>query len=291
MLSGFWMTQRQSAHWLTAPVRVPPAFHAALRAALPLAGLVRTVTRWRLEARRRILPARAPQVFGAAAVALALSVTITAPAFAHSLTELEKELLKREAYVQLVERPAPAFNLLDASGKEVKLSDFRGKIVVLWFVFAGCTDVCPLQSQAIAEMQAQINLTPMRDMVQFITITTDPTKDTPEIMQAYGPTQGLDPANWVFLTSGSNGPEDATRRLAREYGLEFTPTEDGAQFHGVVTHLIDRDGQMRARYHGLKFGPTNFIVHVNALTNNYHHQKDKVQTPSLWQRARALFSW
>ncbi len=40
--------------------------------------------------------------------------------------------------------------------------------------------------------------------------------------------------------------------------------------HGVVTHLINKSGHLRARYHGLKFDETNMIVHINALTNGNH---------------------
>jgi protein SCO1/2 len=61
-----------------------------------------------------------------------------------------------------------------------------------------------------------------------------------------------------------------TRELAERFGLKFTALEDGYQMHGVVTHLIDKSGNLRARYHGLKFNATNLIVHINALTNDYH---------------------
>ena len=40
--------------------------------------------------------------------------------------------------------------------------------------------------------------------------------------------------------------------------------------HGMVAHLIDKGGNLRARYHGLKFNEANMIVHLNALTNDYH---------------------
>ena len=109
----------------------------------------------------------------------------------------------------------------------------------------------------------------MKDLVQFVTITTDPSGDATEVMKSYGVTHGLDPANWIFLTSTGEKPA-ATRKLAERYGLKFTLTPDGQQMHGVVTHLIDKSGHLRARYHGLKFGKMNMIHHINALTNDYH---------------------
>jgi len=226
----------------------------------------------------------------AAAIAgtvMAASVSLGATESAgHSLDAVEKQLSERETYVEVVERPAPEFTLKDADGRQISLSDYRGKAVVLWFIYASCPDVCPLHSQVIAGLQEEINGTPMRDLVQFVAITTDPERDTPEVLKEYGPAQGLDPANWVFLTSGPDKPAEATRALAEEYGLKFVPTKDGLQMHGTVTHLINREGVMRARYHGLKFNPTNFIVHLNALTND--HGSKGHQEPNFWDK---LLSW
>jgi protein SCO1/2 len=193
----------------------------------------------------------------------------TAPAVAHSLKNLEGQLLKRERYVQIMGKKAPGFTLQDANGKRISLSDFSGKVVVLNFVYTKCVDVCPLHSEAIASVQEAIMPTPMKDLVQFVSITTDPKHDTTAIMKTYGSIHGLNPVNWVFLTSGSDKPA-LTRELAGRYGLKFTQTKDGAQMHGVVTHLIDKSGNLRARYHGLKFNETNLIVHMNALGNDTH---------------------
>lgn len=200
---------------------------------------------------------------------LLLLATHTLPSTAHSLKSVEEKLKGREAYVQIVDRPAPAFTLEDAAQAPVRLTDFRGKVVVLWFVYSRCPDVCPLHSEALASIQEQVNQTPMRDAVEFISITTDPEHDDPEVLKNYGQTHGLDPTNWVMLTSGA---KDAlgTRELAERFGLKFTAVEDGYQMHGLVTHLIDKSGNLRARYHGLKFSHTNLIVHINALTNDYH---------------------
>jgi protein SCO1/2 len=201
--------------------------------------------------------------------AFAVIAGAVAPAAAHSLEELEGKLKKGERYLQVVHEPAPDFTLQDAQGRSVSLADYRGKVVVLNFVYAGCPDVCPLHSERIAEIQEMINPTPMRDIVQFITITTDPANDAPEAMKAYGPVHGLDPVNWVFLTSGQSQPA-ATREIAGRYGLKFTPVKDDYLLHGLVTFLIDKGGNLRAKYHGLKFKPVNFVMHVNALTNDDH---------------------
>ena len=201
--------------------------------------------------------------------ALAVMAGAAAPAAGHSLEELEGKLKKGEKYLQVVHEAATGFTLKDAQGRSVSLADYRGKVVVLNFIYASCPDICPLHSERVAEIQEMIKPTPMRDIVQFITITTDPANDAPEAMKAYGPAHGLDPVNWVFLTSGQSQPA-ATRGIAGRYGLKFTRVKDGYLLHGLVTFLIDKSGNLRAKYHGLKFKPVNFVMHVNALTNDDH---------------------
>ncbi len=192
------------------------------------------------------------------------------PAVAHSRKDREAQLFKRARFVEFVSRPAPEFELRDAEGRAVRLADFRGKkVVALWFIFASCTEACPLQSDVLAQVQEKVNRSPMRDLVQFVAVTTDPERDTPQVLRAYGPSHGLDSRNWAFLTSGADRPE-ATRELADRYGLKFTRTEKGDFMHGVVTHIIDYEGRIRARFHGLKWNQINMVVYINALTNDVH---------------------
>ena len=206
-----------------------------------------------------------------AALVLMLIIGAVAPASAHSMRELESQLMDRERYVEMTNRQAPGFTLDNADGGAVSLDDFAGKIVVLNFTYARCKDVCPLHSQLIATVQDQINVTPLRDQVQFISIATDAedNAETMDIMRSYATVHGLDPANWLFLYRGS-GAASATIDLAQRYGLKFIYTEDGDQMHGVITYVIDETGTIRARFHGLDFDPTNLTQYVNALVNDRH---------------------
>ena len=190
------------------------------------------------------------------------------PALAHHPgADLDRVMGSKEQFFQAIDSPAPPFELADADGKIVKLSDFGDRIVVLNFIFAGCTDVCPLHSALIADVQAKINVTPMKDMVQFITVTTDPEVDTADVLKSYGETHGFAPHNWMFLTRHPGDPEGATRELSETYNVKFQPLDDGQQMHGVVTHVIDRGSRFAARFHGLRFEPLNLVLYINGLTN------------------------
>jgi len=194
------------------------------------------------------------------------------PASAHdSGADIDDFMGDKEKFFQLIdETEAPPFNLFDADGLPVGLTDYRDKIVVLNFVYASCPDVCPLHAEKIAEIQGMINSSVMKDMVQFLTVTTDPGKDKVEILQEYGENHGLDSVNWKILTIRDDQPEDTTRKLADLYGQKYTDIGEGMQMHGVVTHIIDRRGRFAAKFHGLRFKSLNMVLYINGLTNKPH---------------------
>ena len=88
-------------------------------------------------------------------------------------------------------------------------------------------------------------------------------------MRAYGKNHGLDSVNWSFLTSGPKRL-NLIRDLVRQFSHKFTKQGDGYQVHRVVTHVIDLEGRWRANFYGLKFQPINFVLFINALTNDIH---------------------
>ena len=80
--------------------------------------------------------------------------------------------------------PYPAgFYLSDFSGKKRTLADFAGKVVVMYFGYTQCPDICPASMQVVA--QAMTDLGDKAKDVQFLFVTVDPQRDTPEILKAY----------------------------------------------------------------------------------------------------------
>ncbi len=216
------------------------------------------------------------------------------PAAAHSLNELEADLGSREPYFQPLGQgqPAPDFILQDPDGDTVRLTDLRAKVVVLNFIYINCPDLCPRHSERIAEIQRMVAEAGLADRVEFVSITTDPERDTPAVMQGYGARHGLAPANWLFLTSGPEQP-DATRELALRYGQKFTKSADAIEGHGIVTQIIDREGLWRAKFFGLSFDPVSALTYVDALANDIHTAGQAATPPadrSLWQRIEELIA-
>lgn len=150
-----------------------------------------------------------------AAVILAALLAFAAPALAHHPgTNLDAVMGDKERFFQVIDQPAPGFDLVDAEGKTVSLADFADRIVVLNFIYAGCLDACPLHSEKIAQIQGLLNQSPMKGTVQFVTITTDPERDTPEILRTYGGS--------IRLTGFFSPPLPANRKTRRARSQRLT---------------------------------------------------------------------
>jgi protein SCO1/2 len=136
-------------------------------------------------------------------------------------------------------RLAPDFSLQGSNGSELRLSAYRGSVVVLAFGFTSCRDVCPVTLATLA--MARRRLGTEAAAVQVLYITIDPEVDDAERMRSYLAS---------YDTSFIGGTGDAARIAAvrRDYGILATRKEPGSHqyAHSSFTYLIDRDGRLRA---------------------------------------------
>lgn len=130
------------------------------------------------------------------------------------------------------------FALSDPSGRRVALSDFRGKLVLVYFGFATCPDVCPTDLALIA--QALRELGPAADAVQPLFITLDPERDSPRVLREYA--AAFHP-RLIALT----GSPAEVRGVATDYKVFFEkvalPQGGYTIDHTAYTFLLDRTGE------------------------------------------------
>ncbi len=136
----------------------------------------------------------------------------------------------------------PDFSLMDQSGRPIRLSDFRGKVVALDFIYTRCPlpDVCPRLSANFARLQRRFAGQLGTGVVLF-SITIDPQYDTPDVLSKYAKLWRADPAGWHFLT----GSPEEIGRVAAGFGMLYWP-EEGSMTHTSQTGIIARDGTLAA---------------------------------------------
>ena len=156
--------------------------------------------------------------------------------------------------------PAPEFTLTSTDSGRLSLGDLRGKVVAVTFIYATCTDTCPLLTAKMAGMQK--NLGPdFGSKVRFVSITVDPERDTPQVLAQYARNHGADPAAWAFLT----GTPAEIREVGRRYGIFAKKTERGDVDHTFLTSIVDQHGTLRVQYLGIRFDPDEFLRDLRSL--------------------------
>jgi protein SCO1/2 len=138
-------------------------------------------------------------------------------------------------------KPAADFTLVAAGDKPINLSDYRGKLVVLYFGYTFCPDVCPT---TLAEITKAVQkLGKKAEDVQVIMVTVDPERDTPERLAEY-----MDFFNPSFV--GLSGTPEQIAAAATPYGIYYQKHEGTAATgylvdHTATTNMLDREGRVK----------------------------------------------
>ena len=152
--------------------------------------------------------------------------------------------------------PAPAVKLTDALGKPFDLASARGKCVLVSFVFTTCNGTCPLTSRAMADCRDALKEAGVwGDRVEFVSITLDPSHDTPGVLKAYSGIYDADPRNWHFLT----GSAEEVDRVVSSWGMWARRNAMGVLDHPSRVFLIDPKGRRREIY-SLEFLKPDAVV-------------------------------
>jgi len=131
------------------------------------------------------------------------------------------------------------FELLDPDGNTRRLSDFRGKVVMLFFGFVQCPDVCPTALQRAAAVRRLLEAD--GDRLQIIFITVDPERDLPVILREYSAAFDAD-------VLGLYGTLEKTHETAEAFRIYFrkVPTTYGYTVdHTATSYIYDPEGRLR----------------------------------------------
>jgi protein SCO1/2 len=132
-----------------------------------------------------------------------------------------------------------ALELTDHTGKPRRLEDWRGKVVVLFFGFTHCPDICPTTLADISNQSKKLGLD--ADRVQVLMVSVDPERDTQDALAKY--VTAFDPR---FL--GLRGDLAATQRVAKEFKIYFEKRKQGDSYtvdHSAQSYVIDPQGRLR----------------------------------------------
>jgi protein SCO1/2 len=171
-------------------------------------------------------------------------LVVTKPALRQFTLDVTKgKVSLRDQPKQLeIGQAVPDFAMTTQEGKPLKLSDLRGSVVVLTFIYTRCPlpDFCPLMDRKFGELAQRAGAVPERArQIRLISLSFDPEHDTPALLAKHAQAKGAVPPLWTFAVA----THEELAKIGRPLGLFYGPRENEIA-HNLCTAIIDTEGKL-----------------------------------------------
>ncbi|MCD9853865.1 SCO family protein [Epilithonimonas sp. JDS] len=172
----------------------------------------------------------------------------------------------------------PDFELTNQNNQKISNKDMLGKVYLVEFFFSKCPTICPVMNSNMKHIEETIN----DKNFGIISISIDPTNDTPEVLKNHARMLGTKSPNWHFLT----GNRDYIDNLADQFNIYVGDKEDQSESlnHSGMIALVDQEGNLRSRfdennspilyYSGLNYEDSE--GKTTSLIGKYHPDREKL---------------
>jgi protein SCO1 len=184
-------------------------------------------------------------------------------AWIEGLRMSQKEAIPGDALASIEPKPGeevPDFSLLNQDNKSIHLRQYRGKPLLLTFIYTRCPlpDYCPRTSKNFADIRRELKSLPATAIKpHLLTISFDTDFDTPAVLRSYAE-RYMNPVNykdWEFAA----GSSDEIKKITGYFGLSYWK-ESGQITHNLVTALIGPDGKLVRLYKGKEWTPSQVVA-------------------------------
>jgi protein SCO1/2 len=161
--------------------------------------------------------------------------------------------------------PVPNAPFVDQDGKEIDLASFRGKAVIVTFIYTSCPipTFCPLMDRHFATLQAKLKERNNDLNTQLLSVSFDPVTDTPAVLKKHAQSLNADHRLWTFVT----GDRDEIDRWASRFGVSVSRAMNDPRdiTHNLRTAIIDRQGNLVHAYTGNEWTPEQVLADVRVM--------------------------
>lgn len=161
----------------------------------------------------------------------------------------------------------PDFKLINEDGRSIHLAQFRGKVVLLTFIYTRCplADYCPRMNKNFAKIDGALKTDPrLYHETHLLSISFDPQFDTPKILKSYGSIylggDAKEFAHWEFAVP----PQKELGAVEQFFDLGVTPGESGTFNHSMSTAVIGKNGKVRAWYPTNEWTPDEVLAQMKS---------------------------
>jgi len=159
--------------------------------------------------------------------------------------------------------PVPDFALLNQSDRLIHLSDFKGRVVLMTFIYTRCpvADFCPRMSRNFATLDQQLTADPaLYVKTHLISVSFDPTYDTPKVLRSYGGAYTGQYTKERFLHwDFAAPPVKELPEVTQFFDVGVTPGDNKSLTHSLSTVIIGTDGKVLAWYPGNEWEPSEAL--------------------------------
>ncbi|WP_255429645.1 SCO family protein [Ramlibacter albus] len=159
-----------------------------------------------------------------------------------------------------VGRTVGAHTLLDREGRPVPLAKYRGKPLLVSFIYTGCFQVCPTATRSLDESVAALQARFGPDAFAVASIGFNQPADSPQAMKAFAAQQRIARPGWDFLSA----PAAGVARLAEDFGFRYAATPAGFD-HVLQVTVVDADGRIVRQVYGDKGSTTELAEALGQL--------------------------
>lgn len=155
------------------------------------------------------------------------------------------------------------YTFLDRSGRTVRLSDYRGKPLVISMIYTHCPFICATTTRSLSALKSS-QAAFGEDSFGVLTVGFDTENDTPEAMDDFAQRMGVDLKNWEFVSSD---PE-TIKKLSKDLGFTFFPTDEGGFNHITQTTFVDTQGKVYRQIYGEEFANKTLLEPLREMIYN-----------------------
>ena len=160
--------------------------------------------------------------------------------------------LDQDAAVRLsqgvIGKPVGDYEVTDRAGRRIRLAQYRGKPLLVNFIYTGCSHVCPTSVQFLSQAVSQAQRTLGADSFATLTIGFNAPHDSPLAMADFARRQGVRAPNWEFVGAHA----ETVAQLARDFGFSYAATTGGFDHIAQVT-VVDAAGRVYRQVYGDRF--------------------------------------
>jgi protein SCO1/2 len=165
----------------------------------------------------------------------------------------------------------PDFSLLNQSDKKIDLKQYRGKVLLMTFIYTRCplADYCPRMSRNFAQIDQQLAADPkLYRETHLLSVSFDPAYDTPKVLRSYGGAYTGQYSRETFQHWEFAAPsQKELPRMEQFFDVGVTPGEKGTLQHSLATVLIGKDGKVIAFYPTNDWSPADVLQQVKQAAN------------------------